>query len=253
MSKKLVSGNLTLAEGTCLALVAGGVTHGYDVAKHFQPESDIGEVFTLSNPVVYRTLKVLESAGFIASTDALGVRKQLKFTLRCTDLGRSTVSKWLNTPVTHLRDIRSEFLVKVLLRDAAGLDQEEFIESQREVLNGVIAQLLADKAMNAVAMWRREQARAVARFLDELAGLDSGPTAAPEFPDSLQLSARNQLQAAVVSVKHGDVLSSVKLEVAPGQTMTATITREATEDLSLAPGTPVFAVCKATDVLVARK
>ena len=70
--------------------------------------------------------------------------------------------------------------------------------------------------------------------------------------DSLQLSARNQLRAKVLSVKHGGVLSTVKLELEPGQTMTATITREATNALALAPGTAVLGLCKATDVLVAR-
>jgi len=68
----------------------------------------------------------------------------------------------------------------------------------------------------------------------------------------LQLSARNQLRAKVISVKHGGVLSTVKLELDPGQTMTATITREATNALALAPGTEVLGLCKATDVLVAR-
>jgi molybdate transport system regulatory protein len=48
------------------------------------------------------------------------------------------------------------------------------------------------------------------------------------------------------------VLSTVKLELDPGQTMTATITREATNALALAPGTKVLGLCKATDVLVAR-
>ena len=253
MPKKPPRSQLSVAEGACLALVAAGVTHGYDVAKHFQPEGDIGEVFTLSNPVVYRTLKVLESDGLLTSTDSLGVRKQLKFTLGCTDLGHVAVADWLNTPVTHLRDIRGEFLVKMLLRGAAGYEAESFLAQQRSVLSGVITQLLADKSTTAVATWRREQARAVARFLDELAGHESLSPSTTDVSDSLQLSARNQLQATVVSVKHGDVLSSVKLEVAPQQTMTATITREATEELSLAPGTPVVAVCKATDVLVARK
>jgi molybdate transport system regulatory protein len=73
-----------------------------------------------------------------------------------------------------------------------------------------------------------------------------------ERGDVLNISARNQLRAVVKSVKHGDILSSIHLDIELGQTMTATITREATESLQLAPGTPIVALCKATDVLVAR-
>jgi molybdate transport system regulatory protein len=101
-------------------------------------------------------------------------------------------------------------------------------------------------------MWRREQARAVARFLDELAGEELPASSNADREDTLRLSARNQLRAKVISVKHGGVLSTVKLELDPGQTMTATITREATNALALAPGTKVLGLCKATDVLVAR-
>ena len=116
----------------------------------------------------------------------------------------------------------------------------------------MLSRLLANPSRSAVAIWRREQARAVARFLDELAGEEAPSTNNADREDTLQLSARNQLRAKVISVKHGGVLSTVKLELDPGQTMTATITREATNALALAPGTEVLGLCKATDVLVAR-
>jgi molybdate transport system regulatory protein len=67
----------------------------------------------------------------------------------------------------------------------------------------------------------------------------------------MNLSARNQLHATVVSVKHGDILSSVRLDIDGDQSMTSTITREAVDSLRLAPGTRVVALCKATDVMIA--
>ena len=152
----------------------------------------------------------------------------------------------------HIRDLRTEFLVKLHLRELAGLRQRKFIALQRDALENVLSHLLANPSRSAVAIWRREQARAVARFLDELAGEEAPSTNNTDREDTLQLSARNQLRAKVISVKHGGVLSTVKLELDPGQTMTATITREATNALALAPGTEVLGLCKATDVLVAR-
>ena len=243
---------LSLIEATCLALIDQGATHGYDIAKRFHPEGDIGEVFTQTNPVVYRALKSLEAAQLVKSTDALGVRKQLKFALTVTAEGERVLRSWLNAPAIHIRDLRTEFLVKLHLRELAGLKQRKFIALQRDALENVLSHLLANPSRSAVAIWRREQARAVARFLDELAGEESPFTNNADREDTLQLSARNQLRAKVVSVKHGGVLSTVKLELDPGQTMTATITREATNALALAPGTEVLGLCKATDVLVAR-
>ena len=250
--ESLQNSQLSLIEATCLALIDQGATHGYDIAKRFHPEGDIGEVFTQTNPVVYRALKSLEAAQLVKSTDALGVRKQLKFALTVTAEGELVLRSWLNAPAIHIRDLRTEFLVKLHLRELAGLKQRKFIALQRDALENVLSHLLANPSRSAVAIWRREQARAVARFLDELAGEESPSTNNADREDTLQLSARNQLRAKVVSVKHGGVLSTVKLELDPGQTMTATITREATNALALAPGTEVLGLCKATDVLVAR-
>ena len=244
--------SLSLVEATCLALTDQGSTHGYDIAKRFHPDGDIGEIFTQTNPVVYRALKSLEAAQLVTSTDALGVRKQLKFALSVTENGERVLHSWLNAPAMHIRDLRTEFLVKLHVRELAGMEQGKFISLQRDALGQVLSRLLADPSRSAVAMWRREQARAVARFLDELAGEESHSENNGDREDSLQLSARNQLRAKVLSVKHGGVLSTVKLELEPGQTMTATITREATNALALAPGTAVLGLCKATDVLVAR-
>jgi molybdopterin-binding protein len=63
------------------------------------------------------------------------------------------------------------------------------------------------------------------------------------------LSARNQLPATVKSVKLGNVMAEVVMEVA-GVEIVAAITRGSAEALKLRPGDQVKAVIKATDVLV---
>ncbi|MTH94292.1 MAG: hypothetical protein F2940_08900, partial [Actinobacteria bacterium] len=52
--ESIKNNQLSLVEATCLALISQGSTHGYDIAKRFHPNGDIGEVFTQTNPVVYR-------------------------------------------------------------------------------------------------------------------------------------------------------------------------------------------------------
>jgi molybdopterin-binding protein len=243
--------HLGLTENACLALVLFGVDHGYRLAKQFEPEQRLGEVFTLTRPVVYRAIKTLESTRHLETTESSGVRGQLKWTLRCTQSGEAHAREWLDTPVGHIRDIRSELLIKMLIRETHGLDVDVLIKRQRAMLLPVVEHLLAGDDRGPVATWRREQARSVMRFLDEIEGIRTEPLR-DERSDALNISARNQLRAVVKSVKHGDILSSVHLDIEPSQTMTATITREATESLQLAPGTPIVALCKATDVLVAR-
>ena len=68
--------------------------------------------------------------------------------------------------------------------------------------------------------------------------------------DHLPLSARNQFPGKVLRVEKGAVNSIVKLSVLEGQTITATISNAAVDDLALAPGEDALAVVKATSVMV---
>jgi molybdate transport system regulatory protein len=67
----------------------------------------------------------------------------------------------------------------------------------------------------------------------------------------VKISARNQLDGTVESVDHGAVTTTVKIRLAGGAVVTASITKEAAEDLGLAPGSAVVAVIKSSDVIVA--
>ncbi|MEU3827824.1 TOBE domain-containing protein [Streptomyces sp. SID161] len=67
----------------------------------------------------------------------------------------------------------------------------------------------------------------------------------------MTLSIRNQLPGTVTEVHPGDVMATVKVRLTGGQVVTAAVTLEAVEDLGLAPGTPVSALVKATEVSLA--
>ena len=68
----------------------------------------------------------------------------------------------------------------------------------------------------------------------------------------MQLSARNQLNATVEAVNHGEVMSTVKVALPDGQHITAAITKDAAEDLGFAAGDAVVVVIKATEVMLAK-
>jgi molybdate transport system regulatory protein len=66
----------------------------------------------------------------------------------------------------------------------------------------------------------------------------------------LALSARNQFPGKVLSVEKGAVNGIVKMEVLGGNTITATISLSAIEELGLTEGAEATAVVKATSVMV---
>jgi molybdate transport system regulatory protein len=69
----------------------------------------------------------------------------------------------------------------------------------------------------------------------------------------MQLSARNQLNATVAAVTHGEVMSTVKVTLPDGQSVTAAITRDAATELAFAPGDQVLVVIKATEVMLGKE
>ena len=69
--------------------------------------------------------------------------------------------------------------------------------------------------------------------------------------DSTQkISARNQLNGKVVSVEEGVVNGRVKVEIAPGVTVSSTISMSAIKELGISAGKEVTAVAKATSVMI---
>jgi molybdopterin-binding protein len=66
-----------------------------------------------------------------------------------------------------------------------------------------------------------------------------------------QLSARNRFPGTVRSVEVDGVMALVEIEAGPHR-ITAAITRDAVEELGLAPGVPATAAVKATSVMVER-
>ena len=63
------------------------------------------------------------------------------------------------------------------------------------------------------------------------------------------LSARNRFPGVVESVEVDGVMALVEIHAGPHR-ITAAITRDAAEELGLAPGVPATATVKATDVMV---
>lgn len=234
----------------CLSLVSQGVEHGWAIGSLLAPDGELGRIWTLSRPLTYRAIDGLVDKQLVTRTGTAAGRGRDRVLLRSTPAGRRLAKRWLDTPVEHLRDVRTELLVKLHLRQRAGIDNAPLLAEQRQHFTHAIDVLTSTcPDDDLVDVWRRESARAVRRFLDEAL---QPPPSDRAGPTELRISARNQLRGTVTAVQHGEVMSTIKAVLGDSQRVSAAITREAAADLDLAPGDPVLVIVKATEVIVAR-
>ncbi|NQT31750.1 MAG: TOBE domain-containing protein [Deltaproteobacteria bacterium] len=67
----------------------------------------------------------------------------------------------------------------------------------------------------------------------------------------MKISARNMLKGKVKQVNAGAINTEVTVELAGGNEIVSVITKASAEKLGLAPGKEVYAVIKASNVMIA--
>lgn len=166
--------SLSLTEWVVLAVAAEGTTHGFDIARVLDDQGDLGRIWTVPRPLVYRAVDALVGAGLVAPVGtAQGERGPRRRLLQVTPVGRRAVTRWLGEPVAHVRDVRTELLLKLALLHRSRRSSAALLRRQRDAFGPTVAALrtqLADaEGFDAVlASWRVEAAEAVERFLDGL-------------------------------------------------------------------------------------
>ncbi|SPF49211.1 putative molybdenum-pterin-binding protein [Syntrophobacter sp. SbD1] len=69
----------------------------------------------------------------------------------------------------------------------------------------------------------------------------------------MKLSTRNIIHGKVVEVKEGAVAAKVKVDIGGGNIITSTITVDAVRDLTLKVGDEVYALVKASSVMIMKE
>src|SRR5688572_2509476 len=113
---------LSVAEGVCLVLVTQGITHGWAIGSLLAPDGELGRIWTLSRPLTYRAIDALGERGLVARCGTTAGAGRDRTVLEATAAGRRIAAAWLDEPVSHVRQIRTELLLKLALRQRAGLD-----------------------------------------------------------------------------------------------------------------------------------
>ena len=167
----------SLPEWASLGLLCEQPTHGWAIAQALSPSGEIGRVFSCTRPLVYRALTQLREAGLAedrgtSASDAGPART----TLGATRRGRSAFGRWRGSSVEHVRDLRSELMLKLLYHDRAGLDPAPLLHEQTRLLarteraleRGLTSTSGFDRTL---VLWRLSVVRAALSFVEAL--LDS--------------------------------------------------------------------------------
>ena len=163
---------LLLGEWACLGILYQKPLHGFAVAAQLKPENRIGGVWSMSRALTYRCLDQLRGHGYIeAIAEEPGIAGGTRTVLAATRSGRAALRHWLHTPVAHLRDLRSELLLKLLIAEHCGVDVAEMLVEQRVRVEAMAAALRSqadESSDDVVALWRAETSSAALRFLDRV-------------------------------------------------------------------------------------
>lgn len=171
-SARTTEDQLLLGEWACLGILYPSPTHGFAIAAHLKPEGDVGRVWSLSRALTYRSLEQLTIRGYIHPVgEEPGIAGGNRTILAATRTGRAQLRRWLATPVAHLRDLRSELLLKLLIAERCRIDIAPMLALQRDRIVPtaavITAQIEADPT-DVVALWRSESSNAALRFLERL-------------------------------------------------------------------------------------
>jgi DNA-binding PadR family transcriptional regulator len=167
---------LTAREWAVLALLAESPTHGFAIARAMAPEGEVGRVWSVRRPLVYRAIEALTAMDLVRPSGTVPSRSGPQRTvLEATPNGKHAVTRWLHQPVAHVRDARSLLMLKLLFLTRRGSDLEPLLSAQRAHF-GELAERLAGAADEAegfdraLLLWRLESTAAAKRFVETMLG-----------------------------------------------------------------------------------
>lgn len=168
--------DLSLTEWAVLAIIEESPIHGFAVSKLLAADGDVGRIWTVPRPLVYRALGSLEQRGLVepAGSEA-GAGGPTRARVRATPAGQTAVDRWLRTPVDHVRDYRTQLLLQLKLLNRRGADLRPLAAAQLDYLSPILTSLTEQFETTVgferiLTAWRRESAHAAATFLQNLIG-----------------------------------------------------------------------------------
>jgi DNA-binding PadR family transcriptional regulator len=169
----LATRELAPGEWAVLGLLAEGPTHGFAISKALTSGGEIGEIWALPRPLVYRALGLLKDRGLIRPVVTEAGQGPNRTILAATQAGLDELDRWLEEPVVHVRDARSLLLLKLVYAERSGRDTRPLLERQRDLLRPIVDGHRrrvpeTDGWHHTIELWRSECMDAVLVFTEKL-------------------------------------------------------------------------------------
>jgi DNA-binding PadR family transcriptional regulator len=173
--------HLGLAEMVVLAVIDERPTHGFAVAALTGRDGDLGRVWHLPRPVVYRAINRLLAADLIRADAVESDAGPQRTVYAVTPEGRRRSRDWLQSPVGHVREMRSAFLLKLAILHRRGEDRAPLLGRQHDVLADIAAALRREAARSVESAgfevvlvgWRQATTSAALAFVDDLSRMET--------------------------------------------------------------------------------
>jgi DNA-binding PadR family transcriptional regulator len=165
---------LTVGEWAVLGLLAEGPSHGFAIARAMAPDGEVGKVWSVRRPLVYRAIETLTAIGFVSAAGTVASTSGPQRTVvEATAAGKRALTGWLRRPVDHVRDARSLLMLKLLFLTRREADLAPLLTAQRALFAGLAEGLerAADAAEGfdrALVLWRLESTTAAVRFVEAM-------------------------------------------------------------------------------------
>jgi DNA-binding PadR family transcriptional regulator len=117
-----------------LALLQEGPMHGYEIHQRISSMPGIVKIWNIKQGLLYAKLEKLKELGLLEDAPDHPEANPTRHYFRLTPAGSDAINAWIDSPVMRARDIRQEFLAKLIA--AHKVSQERaltLLRAQREV------------------------------------------------------------------------------------------------------------------------
>lgn len=117
-----------------LALLDEGPMHGYEIHQRISTMPGINKIWNIKQGLLYAKLEKLKEAGFLEDAPDHPEANPTRRYFRLTALGKQELELWVDTPVSRARDIRQEFLAKLIVARGSSPERAlNLLRAQRAV------------------------------------------------------------------------------------------------------------------------
>lgn len=129
-------------EHVLLALLDQKPMHGYELYQELSAMSGISKIWNIKQSLLYADLEKLETKGHLSSRLEQGESYPPRKYFEITNVGKETLQNWLTTPVRRPRDVRQEFLAKLIVARRYGKSAMlELVQAQIQVCQAWLDEL----------------------------------------------------------------------------------------------------------------